>query len=75
MVLSRLPRLHDQRVDPRVAFAGTFHVNEGYQQLAVAHAEARDGRVPTLPPCEIYCHSLTDPSFWGRKNEPWARTP
>ena len=23
------------------------------------------GRIPSLPPCEIYCHSLTDPSILG----------
>ncbi|QWF83058.1 phytoene desaturase family protein [Amycolatopsis sp. CA-230715] len=66
MVLSRLPRLRDSTVDPREAFGGTFHVNEGYEQLAAAHAEADAGRIPSLPPCEIYCHSLTDPSILGR---------
>lgn len=65
MVLRRLPRLKDPRVDPRDAFAGTFHVNEGYEQLATAYREAADGRIPGLPPCEIYCHSLTDPSILG----------
>jgi phytoene dehydrogenase-like protein len=65
MVLRRLPRLCDTRVDPRSAFAGTFHVNETYEQLATAYAEADSGRIPTLPPCEIYCHSLTDPSILG----------
>ncbi|HEX4248972.1 MAG TPA: NAD(P)/FAD-dependent oxidoreductase [Pseudonocardia sp.] len=65
MVLARLPRLRDSAVDPKAAFAGTFHVNEGYRQLADAYAEAAAGRIPTLPPCEIYCHSLTDPSIVG----------
>ena len=27
--------------------------------------QARRGRVPALAPCEIYCHSLTDPSILG----------
>src|SRR5205085_4898134 len=40
----------------------TFHVNEGYEQLQVAYAEAAAGQIPSLPPCEFYCHSLTDPS-------------
>ena len=61
MLLSRLPRLRDESLDPREAFAGTFHVNESATQLAVAYAEAHGGRVPQLAPCEIYCHSLTDP--------------
>jgi phytoene dehydrogenase-like protein len=65
MVLRGLPRLADAHVDPRDAFGGTFHVNEGYRQLAAAHAEAASGRIPALPPCEIYCHSLTDPSILG----------
>jgi phytoene dehydrogenase-like protein len=63
MLLSRLPRLRDGSVAPADAFAGTFHVNETYGQLAAAHAAARAGRMPTPVPCEIYCHSLTDPSI------------
>jgi phytoene dehydrogenase-like protein len=63
MLLRRLPRLRDPHVDPADAFAGTFHVNEGYEQMQRAYEEARDGRVPSLPPCELYCHSLTDPSI------------
>ena len=65
MVLTRLPRLRDPGVDPRDAFGGTFHVNEGYRQLAEAYEQADSGRIPALPPCEIYCHSLTDPSILG----------
>ncbi|MFE0463193.1 phytoene desaturase family protein [Kitasatospora sp. NPDC058965] len=65
MVLRRLPQLRDGAVDPREAFAGTFHVAEGYRQLATAHAEAAAGRLPAAPPSEIYCHSLTDPSILG----------
>ncbi|KAA2267214.1 NAD(P)/FAD-dependent oxidoreductase [Solihabitans fulvus] len=65
MVLRRLPRLRDHRVTPEEAFSGTFHVNEGYDQLATAFAEADAGRIPSLPPCEVYCHSLTDPSILG----------
>ncbi|MDR6865374.1 NAD(P)/FAD-dependent oxidoreductase [Phycicoccus sp. 3266] len=65
MLLSRLPRLRDEAVDPRAAFAGTFHVNEGYAQLQEAYAAAADGRVPQVPPCEIYCHSLSDRSILG----------
>jgi phytoene dehydrogenase-like protein len=65
MVLSRLPRLRDNSVDPRDAFAGTFHVAEGYAALQAAHAQAASGRMPDAPPCEIYCHSLTDPSILG----------
>ena len=65
MLLKRLPRLRDPDVDPREAFAGTFHVNESYSQLEAAYAEANSGQIPSLPPCEIYCHSLTDPTILG----------
>ncbi|MGW4495986.1 phytoene desaturase family protein [Streptomyces sp. NPDC004376] len=65
MLLKRLPRLRDSTVDPREAFAGTFHIAEGYGQLATAHAQAAAGELPAAPPSEIYCHSLTDPSILG----------
>ncbi|MDO0929116.1 NAD(P)/FAD-dependent oxidoreductase [Streptomyces sp. TG1A-8] len=65
MLLKRLPRLRDPSVDPREAFAGTFHVAEGYRQLAAAHAQAAAGEPPAAPPSEIYCHSLTDPTILG----------
>ncbi|GAA2738962.1 NAD(P)/FAD-dependent oxidoreductase [Pedococcus aerophilus] len=65
MLLSRLPRLRDEAADPTGAFAGTFHINEGYAQLQDSYAAAAAGRVPQLPPCEIYCHSLSDRSILG----------
>ncbi|MEW2415385.1 NAD(P)-binding protein [Streptomyces sp. NPDC046866] len=65
MLLRRLPRLRDTSVDPREAFGGTFHIAEGYAELARAHAEAAAGELPSVPPSEIYCHSLTDPSILG----------
>lgn len=40
MLLRRLPRLRDTAVDPHEAFGGTFHIAEGYAELARAHAEA-----------------------------------
>ena len=63
MVVSRLPRLRDPGARPEEAFAGTLHINEGYEQLRTAYDEAADGEIPSLPPCEIYCHSLTDPTI------------
>ena len=65
MLLSRLPRLRDERVDPRAAFAGTFHINESLSQLQGTYAVAAAGAVPDLVPCEIYCHSLSDRSILG----------
>ena len=65
MLLTRLPRLRDTSVDPAAAFAGTFHINEGYTQLEQSYAAGLAGRIPDLPPCEIYCHTLSDRSILG----------
>ncbi|MFE5393307.1 phytoene desaturase family protein [Streptomyces sp. NPDC056568] len=65
MLLTRLPALRDPGTDPHEAFAGTFHIAEGYEQLATAHARAAAGEPPEAPPSEIYCHSLTDPTILG----------
>lgn len=65
LVVSRLPRLKSGH-DARSAFAGTFHVAEGYTALQTAYREAASGRIPTVPPGELYCHTLTDPSILSR---------
>ena len=62
-LLPRLPRLRDASVDPAAAFGGTFHINESYSQLDAAYDDAAAGAIPDPLPCEIYCHSLTDPSI------------
>ena len=64
LLVEHLPRLRSGD-DPRVAFAGTFHVGEGYDALQTAYDEASAGVLPTDPPGELYCHSLTDPSILG----------
>lgn len=63
MVLRRLPRLRDDAVSPGQAFTGTFHVNQTFSQLDAAYSAATGGRLPDPLPCEMYCHSLTDPSI------------
>jgi phytoene dehydrogenase-like protein len=63
MLVKRLPRVPGASSEE--AFTGTFHVNEGYDQLDAAYREASAGAVPSTPPCEVYCHSLTDPSILG----------
>ena len=63
-LLSRLPRLKSGH-DPEEAFAGTFHVAEEYSALERSYREASGGSIPTAPPGEFYCHSLTDPSILG----------
>jgi phytoene dehydrogenase-like protein len=65
LLLARLPRLRDPGADPADAFLGTFHVNEGYAQLETARGRAAGGELPSPMPCEVYCHSLTDPSILG----------
>jgi phytoene dehydrogenase-like protein len=63
MLLARLPRLRDRAVSSEQAFTGTFHVNEGYAGLEAAYQQAAAGQIPDTPPCELYCHSLSDPSI------------
>lgn len=64
MVLERLPRLRSG-VSPPLAFAGSFHAGEGYEQLRQSYLEAQQGLIPETPPGELTCHSLTDPSVMG----------
>lgn len=63
LVVKRLPRLRDSAVAPEAAFGGTFHINETYSQLEEAHSGMTRGVMPDLLPCEIYCHTLADPSI------------
>jgi phytoene dehydrogenase-like protein len=63
LMLRRLPRLRDDTVTAEQAFGGTFHINETFSQLDAAYTRADHGVVPDPLPCEIYCHSLTDPTI------------
>ena len=63
LMLRRLPRLRDETVTPEQAFGGTFHINETLQPARRRIHARRSGVVPDPLPCEIYCHSLTDPSI------------
>ncbi|WP_035282423.1 phytoene desaturase family protein [Actinokineospora spheciospongiae] len=62
LLLDRLPRLRSG-VDPRQAFAGTFHLDESYADLERAYRQTASGALPDRPPGEMYCHTLTDPSI------------
>ncbi|TDV38714.1 phytoene desaturase family protein [Actinophytocola oryzae] len=62
VLLSRLPRLRSG-VDPRQAFAGTFHLDESYRELENAYTASASGGVPDPLPGEMYCHTLTDESI------------
>ncbi|CRK55395.1 Beta-carotene ketolase [Alloactinosynnema sp. L-07] len=62
VLLDRLPRLKSG-VDPRQAFAGTFHLDESYSELENAYQATVSGKLPEFLPGEMYCHTLTDPSI------------
>src|SRR5437773_3601061 len=63
MLLRRLPKLRATRHASAEAFCGTFHSDEGYEQMDVSYDQARQGRLPHKTPCEVYCHTLTDGSI------------
>ncbi len=63
MLLRRLPKLKSDRYQSAEAFCGTFHSDEGYAQMDRSYDEATSGRLPERPPCEVYCHTLTDDSI------------
>jgi len=62
ILLKRLPQLKSG-IDPQLAFAGTFHANESFTQCEGTYNEAKNGKMPTKLPIEMYCHTLTDPSI------------
>jgi phytoene dehydrogenase-like protein len=65
MLLRRLPRLKANKCPATEAFRGTFHSDEGYEQMTASYEEAAKGRLPAKTPCEVYCHTLTDDSILG----------
>ncbi len=60
MLLRRLPKLKARKYPGEQAWCGTFHTDEGYQQMNVSYEQASNGQLPDKTPCEVYCHSLTD---------------
>jgi phytoene dehydrogenase-like protein len=66
ILLKRLPKLKSG-IDPRLAFAGTFHANESFTQFESVFTEAHNGVMPQKMPIEMYCHTLTDPSILGQE--------
>jgi len=65
MLLERLPKLKAGRIESAEAFCGTFHSDEGYQQMNTSYEQAARGVLPEKTPCEVYCHTLTDDSIIG----------
>ena len=63
MLLQRLPKLRARKYPPEQAWCGTFHSDEGYEQMKASYEQAGKGRLPDKTPCEVYCHTLTDDSI------------
>ncbi len=63
LLLRRLPRLKATRYPATEAFCGTFHIDEGYEEMNRSYAQAQAGELPAKLPSEIYCHTLTDDSI------------
>jgi phytoene dehydrogenase-like protein len=66
ILLKRLPKFKSG-IDPRLAFAGTFHANESFTQFESVYKDAKNGVMPQKMPIEMYCHTLTDPSILGQE--------
>lgn len=65
LLLRRLPKLKARSYSSAEAFCGTFHSDEGYEQMNASYEQAAKGRLPEQTPCEVYCHTLTDDSILG----------
>jgi len=62
ILLKSLPQLKSG-IDPRLAFAGTFHAHESFTECESTYLDAKAGNMPGMLPIEMYCHTLTDPSI------------
>jgi phytoene dehydrogenase-like protein len=62
ILLKSLPQLKSG-IDPRLAFAGTFHAHESFAECESSYLDAKAGTMPGMLPIEMYCHTLTDPSI------------
>ena len=63
MLLKKLPKLKATKHPPESAWCGTFHSDEGYEQMNLSYKQAASGSLPEKTPCEVYCHTLTDDSI------------
>lgn len=63
MLLRRLPKVKARGVTSEEAFSGSFHIDEGYEQMRTSWAQASRGELPDPAPAEMYCHTLTDNSI------------
>jgi len=65
MLLTRLPKVKASGVRSEEAFAGSFHIDEGYAQMQTSYTDSVKGNIPIPAPGEMYCHTLTDPTILG----------
>lgn len=63
MLLRRLPQLKAKEHSATDAWCGTFHSDEGYEEMNLSYTQASRGQLPEKTPCEVYCHTLTDDSI------------
>jgi phytoene dehydrogenase-like protein len=63
MLLRRLPKLKAKKYPVEQAWCGTFHSDEGYEEMNASYEQAAKGQLPEKTPCEVYCHTLTDDSI------------
>ncbi len=66
ILLNSLPKLRSGNTSSSDAFSGTFHLDEGYEQMSVNYHQALSGQLPDRPSGEMYCHSLTDGSILSK---------
>lgn len=62
LLLKKLPKLKAEGYRSEDAFTGTFHSQEGYEAMQASYHAALNGEIPELPPGELYCQTITDPS-------------
>jgi len=60
MLLRKVPKLKAKKYPLEQTWCGTFHSDEGYEQMNASYEQAAKGRLPDKTPCEVYCHTLTD---------------
>jgi phytoene dehydrogenase-like protein len=66
ILLKALPQLKSG-IDPRLAFAGTFHAQESFSNFEDTLELVNQGELPEKLPVEMYCHTLSDPTILSQE--------
>ena len=66
ILLKALPQLKSG-IDPRLAFAGTFHAQESFSNFEDTLEMVKRGELPEKLPVEMYCHTLSDPTILSQE--------